>query len=83
MEIKKYTPSNGTEGMIFMSRWCDKCSKEKRCPILTDKLLNGYDSNRLEWIYENNNPICTSFKKIGTPNKKRANKNEKTLKLNF
>jgi hypothetical protein len=68
--MKNYTPSNGTDGMIFMSNWCDNCSKEKRCPILTDKLLNGYDSKKKEWVYQDNKPICTAFKKIGTPNKK-------------
>ena len=79
-EMMRYTPSNGTEGMIFTAHWCEKCSKEKRCPILTDKLINGHDSKRTEWIYKDNKPTCTAFKKIGTPYKKRKSK-EQTLKL--
>jgi len=77
-----YKPSTGTDGMIFISLWCDKCSKEKRCPILLDKEVNGYDSKRTEWIYKDNTTVCVAFKQIGTPNKKRKSK-EQSLKLKF
>lgn len=80
--MDKYTPSNGTEGMIFTSNWCDNCSKEKRCPILTDKSMNGYESNRTEWVLKDGKPTCTAFKKIGTKNKKRKSK-EQTLIIQF
>ncbi len=26
--MKKYKPSNGTEGLLFFEQWCAKCSKE-------------------------------------------------------
>jgi hypothetical protein len=40
--IKKYRPSNGTEGAIFESEWCEKCGlyydpeEEVYCPVLGD-----------------------------------------------
>ena len=81
--MKTYTPSNGTEGMIFTTNWCDKGSKERRCPILTDKFLNGYDSKRTEWIYKNDIPTCTAFKKIGTPNKKKGKQQKNKIQFKF
>lgn len=37
--MKKYYPSNGTEGMIFMEAFCEKCYKEKQCTILTGAMM--------------------------------------------
>ena len=81
MRTTTYTPSDGTEGMMFQDEWCDKCSKQKRCPILRDKVLNGYHSKRTEWIYKDDNPTCTSFKQIGTRNKKRKIKEQLDFKF--
>ena len=73
---KKYCPSNGTEGMEFMERFCLKCEKDAKyqetmsgedgCQILAKTML--YDINNpeypKEWIYKNGKPICTAFEKI-------------------
>lgn len=73
---KKYLPSNGSEGIIFMYQFCFQCSKEKRCPILTKTMIGEQVD---QWIYnENDIPVCTSFKMIGTSNQKRP-KNLPTL----
>lgn len=76
MENKKYCPSNGTEGMMFMAKFCDQCAKEKfthtqqdgdkKCDILTATMVHGIldDEYPKEWVYnENNVPVCTAFKK--------------------
>lgn len=39
MEPKYYMPSNGTEGMIFMAEFCDKCYKQPNCTILTNSMV--------------------------------------------
>ena len=53
--------------MLFIGEWCDNCSKEMRCPILTKSLLGDEVS---QWQYVDNKPTCIAFKKIGTKNKK-------------
>jgi len=59
METKQYYPSNGTEGMIFTSEWCDLCYKEKQCTILTNSMLGKQPK---QWIYDKEgNPTCTSY----------------------
>lgn len=64
-----YRPSNGTEGMIFMERWCFQCAREKRCPILTATFLYDEDDVRYpkEWIRKSHDDewpgtaLCTGF----------------------
>lgn len=61
MEIKSeyYLPSNGTEGSIFMSIFCDKCYKSNNCTILLKSLIGKQPK---QWIYdESNKPFCSSF----------------------
>lgn len=69
----KYKPSNGTEGMMFQSEWCEKCWKDrhaeddptKGCQILLRTMM--YDSRHPhypgEWRRdpETDEPICTAF----------------------
>jgi len=75
MEIKKYCPSNGTEGMMFMSQFCDQCEHEKfthtqdhddkQCPILSATMVNDPSDPEYPeaWTYdEAGNPTCTEFK---------------------
>jgi hypothetical protein len=73
---QKYCPSNGTDGMIFIEKFCEQCIHEKfihtgkepdkKCDIFSNTMV--YDINDKEypseWQYdENDNPTCTSFKK--------------------
>ena len=63
--ITPYMPANGTEGDIFESRWCCNCDFTPHpnigeCSILTNAYC-GIQPN--EWIYYDNKPICTAFKK--------------------
>lgn len=75
-EDKLYQPSNGTEGMYFVEKFCMNCIHEKfihthddndaKCDIFSNSLLYtikepGYPR---EWTYdENGKPTCTAFKK--------------------
>jgi len=60
---RQFTPSNGTEGMDFMAQFCDRCSRENeakeiRCPILTASMMG---EGPAEWVYQNEQPLCTKF----------------------
>jgi hypothetical protein len=66
-EGEPYQPSNGTEGEIFMSHWCNKCSIDKftedgtgeSCKILLDSIIGKQPK---EWKYASNGaPLCTAF----------------------
>lgn len=67
---KPYRPSNGTEGMMFESAYCDRCIhfvNDESCDILIDALI--YEINEpnypKEWVYDSNgNPTCTKFQKV-------------------
>jgi hypothetical protein len=71
--MRKYRPSNATEGMWFCGNFCDQCINQhpdpnnpKQCMILCRTLC--YDTNEKEypeeWIYdENDKPTCTAFVK--------------------
>jgi hypothetical protein len=62
-----YRPSNGTEGMMFMERWCSKCSQdteESPCEILTSAMVFGITDKGYprEWAYDKEGrPFCTAF----------------------
>lgn len=76
---RPYQPSNGTEGMEFMSRWCDRCKREEKyrltdsgedsCPILLATLIyqtkdEGYPS---EWTIKGvdlRTARCSAFEAI-------------------
>ena len=63
-----YMPSNGTDGEIFTSQWCDRCEHDvnEDCEILVRSLC-GEQQN--EWQYRHSEPICTAWKKRTTPPK--------------
>jgi len=73
--MKKYRPSNGTEGCYFTSHWCDICAKDdfdpdaddsKGCPILLKTLMMETDCKDYpeEWVCEDDgsNPRCTAYR---------------------
>ncbi|MFA7361987.1 MAG: NUMOD4 domain-containing protein [Candidatus Kapaibacterium sp.] len=64
---KSYYPSNGTDGLKFTSKYCDKCYKINQCTILVGSLIGKQPR---QWVYKNGEPICTSF----DPNKPKTKK---------
>ena len=70
---KKYQPSNGTEGMWFMGKFCEQClhqhpdpNNPKQCEIVGLTMCYSPKDKEYpeEWIYdENDNPTCTKFVK--------------------
>lgn len=71
IEIKKYRPSNGTEGLGFMSRFCEQCSRddggigEVVCEIIGDTMCYDVDEPEYPaaWTYDSNGaPCCTEFR---------------------
>lgn len=73
MDARSYRPSNGTEGMLFTDRFCDRCTKddgeELLCPILTATLIHapGEEDYPPEWIEGDAGPRCTAFEERTTP----------------
>ena len=76
----KYRPANGTEGMIFMERWCDRCSKASGCEIPSRTMIYSVmhvrrrlvvvalardDEYPSEWVGPWNNAKCTAFESKG------------------
>lgn len=61
-ETKPYRPSNGTEGMEFEARFCDRCRRDAKyrrtqdgadgCPILAAVFMHEVDDPKYpkEWI---------------------------------
>lgn len=73
-EVKKYRPSNGTEGELFQEAFCNRCTKDKAvrenedfengCKILAKTMSLDTDDKDFptEWTYDKDgNPICTAF----------------------
>ena len=74
-----YQPSNGTEGEVFWSEWCRKCSRDSA--MRADADLDDCDDNEQceildasfrgeakEWLFgTDGQPICTAFHEFGTP----------------
>lgn len=68
-----FSPSNGTEGMIFYDAFCDKClhshpdpDKKPQCEILCYSLIFEIEDPEYpkEWIYNDAGwPVCTSWTK--------------------
>lgn len=66
--MKKYRPSNGTEGIDFMGRFCDRCKKDINCdcPIIAATMAFRIADPEYpeEWQYvEQGRPVCTAFEK--------------------
>lgn len=68
-EIKKYRPSNGSEGEMFCREYCDCCSNKYgpvNCRIELSTMAFGINEPEYpkEWIYdENGKPKCTKWSK--------------------
>lgn len=68
-QTKSYRPSNGTEGMMFTERFCERCKHDARyretddgadgCPILAATYRYEVDSEKYpkEWIVNLDDPI--------------------------
>jgi hypothetical protein len=71
--MRKYRPSNGTEGMGFTEHFCDRCINQhpdpnnpKQCMILCKTMIYDLKDKEYpeEWTYdENGRPTCTAWKK--------------------
>lgn len=64
-----YRPSNGTEGDIFMDKFCFNCKnnpEENPCLILRDSLAYHIDNPHYpkEWIEDEKGERCTAFQDI-------------------
>lgn len=68
--MKKYRPSNGTEGEYFMDKYCGHCIHDngdnKVCDIMMRSMCFDIEEKEYpeEWTYdENDKPTCTAWKK--------------------
>lgn len=68
MTERPYRPSNGTEGEMFMSAWCERCVKDVRhkCPILACTMAFDLSDPEYpkEWIERGGIPTCTAFQPL-------------------
>jgi len=75
--MKPYRPSNGTEGEIFIARWCGTCEHERErrenpdadgCEIVTWTMALAITDARYpqEWQHGTNGPRCTAYCEDGT-----------------
>jgi hypothetical protein len=67
---ESFRPSNGTEGEMFMERWCHQCVKDINgdCNIITDAMMFDIDDHEYPraWIHDaTGQPSCTAFQEIG------------------
>ena len=78
MTIKRYQPSNGTEGDIFYGHFCAHCTREagnRECMIYLKTMFHKVTDKEYprEWRYdENGNPMCTAFKDADAPRRRRS-----------
>lgn len=74
-----YMPCNGSEGAAFINRWCQSCQHDvnENCQILT-LMLSG--EQQKEWVFFENKPICTSYKKRCEERPRNMVKNQKVGK---
>lgn len=66
---KSYRPSNGTEGDIFMAKFCNHCKSGQDCRILMLTMCYSEHDPEYpkEWIYEHDNIFsgkCTAFEDV-------------------
>jgi hypothetical protein len=68
---ESYRPSNGTEGMCFIDKWCAECVNDEHedCPILAASFAYDEDDPRYpkEWVIEGGCAKCTAFKPYPNP----------------
>lgn len=88
-EIELFRPSNGTEGDIFMSRYCFQCAKfphdssaKNQCQIVLATFAYDIEDKEYpnQWRYVDGKPTCTSFKSREEFNAKRRLKRNKCRK---
>lgn len=76
---QQWTPSNGTEGGIFLSEWCSNCERDKvmngtvrevdagdddLCPIVAA----SFRGEATQWVYgADGQPTCSAFTPMGQP----------------
>ena len=73
--MKKYRPSNGTEGSIFIERFCAHCEhekyihtlddKDKKCQILSNTFIYDIDDPNYPTEWQENDQgeeFCSNFK---------------------
>lgn len=94
-KIKLYQPSNATDGDIFMSRFCYRCSKmphdrdaKNQCFIVLSTMAWSVDDPEYpkQWRYIDDKPVCTAFVDREEANTKRRerlkpNSDKQTLNL--
>lgn len=62
----KYRPANGTDGMIFMDKFCSNCCRKTRCNIMDNSMI--FDKKDKQYpkqlvLDESGNGTCTNFNK--------------------
>jgi len=75
---ERYQPSNGTEGMMFMGDFCERCERDKAyrddpdnadgCELIMYSMACdvGDPEYPSEWTYdEDGHPVCKAFKEEG------------------
>ena len=86
--LKKYMPSNGSEGMWFTEKYCENCTRQAINPdaktqcIHACRAWSGDDNGK--WVYdEDGNPTCTAFRDRKNRKKyiKKSKKDDKQLEL--
>ena len=76
-----YQPSNGTEGLMFMEQFCDRCTKnaynhetgEGGCEIQLRTMIHqpGDKDYPSEWVFDaSGRPTCTAFESRRHPARK-------------
>jgi len=71
--MNKYQPSNGSEGVWFIGKFCDHClhqhpdpDNDKQCMILCRTMCYNVNDPEYpeEWQYDKDGkPVCTAFQK--------------------
>ena len=73
---KPYRPSNGSEGMDFMSYFCERCVRDQAyqrsdgeqegCPIAAAAFAYEVSDPEYprEWIADEQGPRCTAFEAV-------------------
>jgi len=74
--LKPYTPSNGSEGMSFIDKWCENCTRHSLNPGAKTQCVHLFrsfvDDDNKRWYYVDGVPTCLSFR--DKQNRKRHNK---------
>lgn len=69
--MRRYKPSNGTEGVMFDDAWCAKCQRDAAyrktgkgsgCFIIVRAMID--EDPPSEWIIDEDGVKCTAFQKI-------------------